>query len=176
MEPSEDRVFKPSAAGAEPAWRAQAARRWRALGARERRALLLAAGVLGLALLWLIALQPAWRVVSQTPQRLAVLDAQLQAMHALAAEARALRDVAALAEGQAVPALQAATARLGPRGRLLLQGERAVLTLEGASTAELQAWLAEARAGARARPVEAQLTRSEAGLSGTVVVALGAGS
>lgn len=176
MVPSEERVSTPSGARAMPAWRAQAVRRWRALGARERRALLLAAGVLGLALLWLVALQPAWRAVSQAPQRLAVLDAQLQAMHALAAEARALRDVAALAEGQAVPALQAATARLGPRGRLLLQGERAVLTLEGASTAELQAWLAEARAGARARPVEAQLTRGEAGLSGTVVVALGAGS
>jgi general secretion pathway protein M len=97
-------------------------------------------------------------------------------MHTLAAEARALREVAALPEGQAAPALQAATARLGARGRLLLQGERAVLTLEGATPAELQAWLAEARAGARARPVEAQLTRGEAGLSGTVVVALGAGS
>jgi general secretion pathway protein M len=173
---SPEPVSMPSMPGGASAWRAQAVERWRALGARERGALGLAVGVLGLALLWLVALQPAWRVVSQAPQRIAALDAQLQAMHTLAAEARAWREVAALPEGQAAPALQAATARLGARGRLLLQGERAVLTLEGATPAELQAWLAEARAGARARPVEAQLTRGEAGLSGTVVVALGAGS
>lgn len=178
--PSQDLIPTPPvgarAGGRLPVWRVQAAQRWAALDLRERRALQLAAGVLGLVLLWTVALQPAWRATAQAPERMAALDAQLQAMHALAAETRALREVAALAEGQAAPALQAATARLGPRGRLLLQGERAVLTLEGASAAELQAWLAEARAGARARPVEAQLTRGELGLSGTVVVAVGAGS
>ena len=135
-----------------------------------------ATAVLGLAALWLVALQPAWRVARDSPQRLAALDARLQAMHTLAAEVRALRSVAPLAEGQAVPALQAATARLGPRARLSLQGDRAVLTLEAVSATELQAWLAEARAGARARAIEAQLTRGEAGLSGTVVLSLGGGA
>ena len=55
---------------------------------------------------------------------------------------------------------------------LSLQGERAVLTLNGASTSQLRAWLAEVRSGARARPVEANLTRGAEGYSGTVVVAL----
>ena len=54
-----------------------------------------------------------------------------------------------------------------------MQGERAVLTLQGASTSQLRDWLAEARSGARARPVEARLTRAAQGYSGTVVVALG---
>ena len=178
--PSRDLASTPSAGAPAgrglPALRAQAAQRWASLGSRERRALQLGVTVLGLVLLWTVALQPAWHAASQAPHRIAVLDAQLQVMHALAAETSTLREVAALAEGQATPALEAATARLGPRGRLQLQGERAVLTLQGASTAELQAWLAEARAGARARPVEAQLIRGELGLSGTVVVSIGAGS
>jgi general secretion pathway protein M len=158
------------------AWRAPLAQRWQALGARERRSLVFAAAFLGLALLWLVALQPAWQIARQAPQRLAALDAQLQAMQAQAAEAQALRGVAPPAAGQAAQALQAATERLGPRARLSLQGERAVLTLDGVAPGELQAWLAEARAGARARAVEAQLTRGERGLGGSVVVAWGAGA
>jgi general secretion pathway protein M len=47
-----------------------------------------------------------------------------------------------------------------------------VLTLTAAGGDELRAWLSEVRAGARARPVELNLTRSEEGVSGTVVLAL----
>jgi general secretion pathway protein M len=54
-----------------------------------------------------------------------------------------------------------------------LQGERAVLTLQDVSTSQLRDWLAEARSGARARPVEARLTRAAQGYSGTLVVTLG---
>lgn len=157
-------------------WRAQLAQRWRALGARERRSLVGAAVVVGLAALWLVALQPAWQIAREAPRRLAELDAQMQAMQAQAAEAQALRSVTPPAPGQAAQALQAATERLGPRARLSLQGERAVLTIDGVAPGDLQAWLAEVRAGARARAVEAQLTRGERGLGGTVVVALGAGA
>lgn len=161
------------AAGRFGPWRARAAQRWQALAARERGAVLLAAVVLGAGLLWGVALRPAWRVALEAPERIAALDAQLQAMHAQATEARALRAVAPLPQAQATAALQAAAARLAPRARLLLQGERAVLTMEGVSPGEFQSWLAEVRAGARARAVEVQLGRSDAGLSGTVVVAFG---
>ena len=163
---------RPGVAG----WRAQLAQRWRGLGARERRSLAAAAVLVCLALLWMVALQPAWNIARDAPRRLAELDAQLQAMQAQAAETQALRSVAPLAAGQAAQALQAATGRLGARARLVLQGERAALTLEDVTPGELQAWLAEARAGARARAIEAQLTRGERGLGGTVIVALGAGS
>ena len=46
-------------------------------------------------------------------------------------------------------------------------------TLQGVSTSQLRDWLAEARSGARARPVEARLARAAEGYSGTIVVALG---
>ena len=40
---------------------------------------------------------------------------------------------------------EAATARLGPKAKLSLQGDRAVLTLQGVPGDALKAWLAEAR-------------------------------
>lgn len=147
--------------------------RWRALGARERRLLALAAGVLGAFLLWSVAIQPAWRTLRDAPAQRAVLDAQWQTMQALATEAKGLRDAPALSAEQAGAALRAASERLGNQGRLSLQGDRAVLTLNGASSAQLREWLAEARAGARARPVEAQLSRTAQGFSGSVVLSLG---
>jgi general secretion pathway protein M len=39
---------------------------------------------------------------------------------------------------------------------------------------EIRQWLIEARGGARARPVEATLTRSGDGYNGTLIVAIGA--
>jgi len=147
--------------------------RWAALPQRERRLVLLAGGVVGMFLLWTAALQPAWRTVRDAPARIDALDAQLQTMQRLAAEAKELRAAPAVSTTQSGAALKAASDRLGEQGRLVLQGERAVLTLNGASTEQLRGWLAEARSGARARPVEATLTRGPNGYSGTIVVAIG---
>jgi general secretion pathway protein M len=154
---------------------APAAAAWTRLESRERRLVQLAAWVLGLFLLWTVALQPAWRTLREAPARLDALDVQLQAMQVLAADVRQLRATPPLPRTQASAALKAATDALGSQGRLAEQGDRAVLTLTNASTSDLRRWLAAARAGARARPVDATLTRSEQGLSGTVVVALPTG-
>lgn len=145
---------------------------WAARAPRERRLVQLAAWVLGLFLLWSLALQPAWRTLREAPRRLDALDAQLQAMQALAADVRTLRATPALPRDQASAALKAASGRLGSSARLSEQGDRAVLTLSGISGQQLRTWLADVRAGARARPVEVNLTRGEKGLIGTVVVAL----
>lgn len=146
---------------------------WRALPTRERRLLLLAGAVLGAALLWGLALQPALQTLRRAPLELDTLDAQLQTMQRLATEAAELRAAPPVTPEQANAALRAATERLAEKGRLTLQGDRAVLTLNGAGTGALRDWLAEARSGARARPVEANLLRSEAGYSGTLVLSVG---
>ena len=78
------------------------------------------------------------------------------------------------APAQSQAALKATTERLGDKGRLSLQGDRAVLTLTNASSGQLRDWLSEARSGARARPVEANLSRAPQGYSGSLIVALGA--
>ena len=147
---------------------------WSALAQRDRRLLQGLALFLVLLLLWMLAVQPALRTLARAPSEIDKLDAQWQTMQALAAEARQLRAMPAVTPEQAAQALEAATARLGEQGKLALQGERAVLTLKDASTSSLRDWLSEARAGARARPVEASLTRNAQGFSGTLVLSLGA--
>lgn len=157
-------------------WLAQltAARaRWQGFSARDRRMAWLAIVILGVFALWTLAIQPAWRTVREAPAQLDALDAQLQEMRVLATEAQALREAPALSADQSAVALKAASERLGNKARLSLQGPRAVLTLSGVSSTQLREWLTEARAGARARPVEAQLTRNAQGFSGSVVLSIG---
>ena len=156
--------------GRPTALRAAAQTRWRALAPRERQALTLAAWAVGLALLWLLGIQQPLNRGREAQARLADLDEQWLVMQRQAAQAQTLKALPPLPAGQAEQALQGATARLGERGRLTRQGDRAVLTVDGATAAELQAWWAEARAGARARVVEMQLSRGERGLKGTLTV------
>lgn len=146
---------------------------WKALPGRERRLLGWAAAVLVLGALWLLAVQPALQTLRSAPAALDAAELQLQTMQHLAAEAGELRATPAVNPEQAAAALKAATERLGTQARLSLQGERAVLTLNGVSTGALMGWLAEARSGARARPVEASLMRGAQGYSGTLVLAIG---
>ena len=152
------------------------AKTWGGLGARERRLVAIAALLIAVTLLWLVAVQPAWRTLRSAPAELAHLDAQWQVMQRQASEAQALKNAPAPPAGsaaQAVQALQGATERLGPGARLTLQGERAVLTLTGVDGDAVLEWLAQARRGARARPVEARLTRAGDGYSGTLSVEFG---
>lgn len=148
---------------------------WRTRAPRERTALSAAAAVVGLFLAWLVLVQPALRTLREAPARIDALDAQLQQTQRLAAESQGLRGVAAVPPSQAAAALKAATDRLGDKGRLSMQGDRASLTLNGVSPEALRGWLLEARGAARVRPSEAQLTRGPQGYSGTLVVMLGSG-
>jgi len=159
-------------------WTAAAAplrARWQTLGTRERRWLTAAAWVLGAALVWYVAVAPAWRSVSSAPARLDQLDIQLQQMQRLAGEARALRGAPAIGAVQAQAAVKAASDALGGAARLTLAGDRATVTFTNASGAQLREWLNEVRGAGRARPIEASLTRGPQGYSGSVVLALPGG-
>ena len=156
--------------------RAQARERWRAFAPRERLALGAAFVLIGGFIVWSIAVQPAARTLREAPAQLDRLDAQLQQMQRLAAESKTLRGAASVSPAQAAAALKSATDRLADKGRILLQGDRATLTLNGVQADALRAWLSEARSAARARAVDVQLARSAQGYSGTVVVSFGGGS
>ena len=173
MKPAKSGTSALAAVPAFAAWRDALAQRWQALAPRERRALTLAAWVVGAAALWWWGIQQPLTQGRLAQQRLGSLLEQQGVMQRQAAEAQSLKSITAQPAGQAEQALQAATARLAPRARLQIQGDRAVLTVDSASGTELQAWWVEARAGARARVVEMQVTRQERGLSGTLVVAFG---
>jgi general secretion pathway protein M len=151
----------------------EVAARWQRFAPRERSIIAIAAVLVGILVVWLLFIQPAWRTIRAAPAQLEALDNQLQHMRSLAMEARDLRSAAPVSMSQAVLALNAATQRLGTRASLSVVGERATVTLNNVAGGEMTAWLSEARTAARARPVEAQLTRGPQGYSGTIALALG---
>lgn len=149
---------------------------WQGLARRERRLIGIAVTIVAVALLWWVVLAPPLRTLQRAPSQIDAAEAQLQLMQRLATEARELRSVTPVPADQAGNVLKAATARLGDKARLAVQGDRAVLTVAGVSSVALRDWLSEARSGARARTIEANLSRGATGLTGTVVVGMGTGS
>ena len=153
--------------------KAQAFDFWRSRSMRERQAL--GAGLIALivVLIWLTLVQPAWRTLREAPAQLDDIDRQLQQMRVTANEVAALRSVAPVSAPQAAAALKTATDRLGKNARLSLQGDRASITLTGVTSDDFEEWLSEIRSAARARPIEASLSRASQGYSGTIVVTFG---
>ncbi|MBK6614201.1 type II secretion system protein GspM [Ottowia sp.] len=134
---------------------------WTGLQARERRLVALAAAVIGLALLWWLGLSPALATLRAAPAQRAALQAQAQQMQRLQREAEALQALPRLGRDEALRALEsAARQRLGATGQLSVVGDRANVALKATPAQDLADWLADARANARAAPVEARLTRA----------------
>ena len=141
--------------------------RWKALAPREQNLVLAASAIVALALLWWVALAPALKTLRTAPARHAALDAQLQRMQSLQAEALQLQAVPRGTPGDAVGSLRASlTQRLGATAQLSLVGDRATIALKGAPADALAQWLAQARSNALAVPVEARLTRSALAAAG----------
>lgn len=137
--------------------------RWRALARREQTLVLAAATLVALALLWWVALAPALQVLRTAPARHAAVDAQLQHMQSLQAEALQLQAAPRARGGDALRTLQTSLAQqLGASAQLNTAGDRATVTLKAAPADALAAWLTQARATARVVPLEAKLTRSAA--------------
>lgn len=134
---------------------------WAARPTRERRLLVLAAMVMGAALLWQIALAPALQTWREAPTLQAALDAQTGQMLQWQAQAKGLQTTAPLSRTAALQRLESSAAEwLGPDARVSLQGEQVRVTLKAAPADGLSRWLAQARSQAQALPVQAQLQRT----------------
>ena len=157
------------------AWQSLLRARWAALGQREQRAVQLAAAVLGLALLWSLALAPALRTLKTADAQNAELAVTLERMQALQARAKQLQAQPALAPQEAQKALQAATSAAGSHATLLVVGDQATVTLRQMDAKGLAALLAPA-AGSGPGPFEVHLLRdaqtAEPLWSGTLVFRL----
>lgn len=143
------------------AWTQTLRTRWNLLAPRERGGVALAGVLVALALLWWVLLGPALATLRQADAQHRQLDAELQAMRSLQAEAMALQNQPRIAYDDALRALEASVRqRLGTSAQLSVAGERATVTLKGADPDALARWLTQARVNARAVPSEARLTRS----------------
>ena len=153
--------------------RAQLAVRYAGLAPRERVLVACMAGAIAFLVVWLIFVRPAWSTLDEAPALRAQADAQLLQMQAISNEAKQLRALPPVPQSVAEQVLKSATDALGGKGKLSVQNERAVLSLTGANGEDIRKWLIQARGGARARPIEANLVRAGDGYNGTLVVAIG---
>jgi len=129
------------------------------LAPRERRALGVAAAVVAMALLWWLALAPALATLRQAPEQHIKLDAELQHLQTLAAQAQALQSQPPLGRDDALRALETATQRhLGADAKLNAVGDQATATFKTAEATALAQWLAEVRINARTVPAELRLS------------------
>jgi general secretion pathway protein M len=147
---------------------------WARLAPREQRLVIGAACLVAAALLWWLALAPALAVVRGADAQHHTLDAQLQRMLALQAQAQALQSQPRQTPDEASRLLEATVRQqLGATARMSILGERVTVTLSGTSPQALGQWLTQARTNARVLPVEARLARNPAGLwDGTLVLTL----
>lgn len=136
------------------------AAKWESMAPRERRMVTIAAWVVGLALLWWVALGPAIQTLRKAPAQHAELDAQLATMQTLAATAEQLsgqNSAPIPSRGAAQSSLTQATSQLGATAQINVQGDKAILTLKGTPPDALAVWLNHVRVNARLAPVSAQM-------------------
>lgn len=148
--------------------------RWAGLAARERLMVIAATALVAVAVVWWLLLGPAIATTRAAAAQHRVLDAQLQRMMALQAQAQALQSQPKQGFDESVRQLELATRqRLGATGRMTIAGDRVTITLTGTAPDALAQWLTQARVNARAAPVEAHLLRSTTGLwEGNLVLTL----
>lgn len=141
---------------------------WNRLASQERQILVLVLVVLVSAVLWIKVLAPARTTLRTADAQAKALSAQLQHMQSLQAQAQSLQKQPPLGLDAAIQALEIATQKtLGASAQLSTSGERATVTLKGASADALAQWLVQARVNARSVPVEARLVRASQNGSAT---------
>lgn len=148
--------------------------RWAGLAPRERTLVGAAGALVGFALLWWVVLGPALDTLRSADAQHRALDAQLQHMQRLQAQAQAMQGQPRLTHDEAMRRLETAIReQLGVSARYSIAGERVTVTLTNASAPALAQWLAQLRTNARALPAEAKLTRNATGgWDGSLVLTL----
>ena len=135
--------------------------RWAALQPREKTLVLASAVLVLAALLWWLALAPALKTLRSAPQQHQALDAQLEQMKRLQAQATQMQSQPVLDQAASRRALDAAVKqRLGATTQVNVVGDRATVILKAGPADAIAPWLAQVRTNARALPVEVKLNRS----------------
>ncbi len=151
---------------------------WTTLSLRERAAVLAAAGLVFMALLILVAIEPAWRTRARLTAELPRLQAEAAEVRALALEAKRLKGRALTVESP--EQTRAAVARLLAEKRLeptLREAEgRLVYSVKRADAAAWVGWLNEVSSALPLRVTSAQVTRAGPGVVDAEVALAPAGS
>lgn len=155
----------------------QLRKRWELVTPRDKSMLLLGAGVMGFSMIWWLLLSPAISVLKSADEQHRQLNAQLQSMSNLAAQAQALQSRPKVSFDDAKRMLDTLVKNnFGDHAQVAVAGERATVTLKAVAPEVLISWLTQVRVDARALPIETKLTRNTSATTavwdGVVVLAL----
>ncbi|MES2422833.1 MAG: type II secretion system protein GspM [Pseudomonadota bacterium] len=147
---------------------------WWAQQAQQTRTLvLLGGGGLVVILLVLFTLVPSLKVLRLAAADHQAVDAQLDTMRNLAGQAQAIKNQPKPSQAEALKFIETSVKqRLAATAQVSVVGDRATLSLNNTKPEALAAWLTDARTNGRLLPVEAKLTRGEAGWTGQLVLNL----
>jgi len=147
--------------------------RWAGVSPREQRMVLAALTLVVSALVWWVGLAPPLATLRTVEKQRPVLEAQLQQMQRLQAQAKSLQAQPRPSAEEARRLLEASVKPLGTTVQMTGVGERVTVTFKGVSADALAQWLAQVRLNAHAMPSEARLQRSATGTwDGTLVLSL----
>lgn len=144
---------------------------WARLAVRERGLVVVALVVVVTGLLWAFGIAPALASLRSAPQRLVQLDAQLQTMHGMAAQAKTLQARAPIRRDEALRTLESSVQqRLAGKAQISTSGDRVTVTLSGVEPQPLAQWLGQVRGAARVSVQQARLLRGPSGWGGSIVL------
>lgn len=147
--------------------------RWQALSSSEQRSLSGLAWVLCLALVYSVALSPAWQTLKHSQAQREQLSQQLAQMQALQAQAQAqaqaLQQRTPLSRDEALRTLQSLSNAAGSGLQLTVQGERVSVQVKALPASALAQWLRLVRTQAQCLPVEAHLNQASSASPGAPV-------
>ncbi|NJS37376.1 MAG: type II secretion system protein M, partial [Brachymonas sp.] len=119
--------------------------RWNSFAPRERLLMGGAAALIGLALLWWVAISPALAKLRAAQAAAPAVQAQLHTMRAQASEAASLRSQRVLSYDESLRALEAAVKTLGAGAALSVSNERASVSLKAVNADALAQMLSQVR-------------------------------
>lgn len=135
---------------------------WQGMSARERIMVAAALGTVLLAVLWWVAIAPAWRTLQAAPAQHLAIDAKLERLGQWSAEARGLNElpIGPVPPRNVVTAtLQSSAQTLGAGTKISITGERAMVQLGPTDAPTLARWLSQMRINARVLPINADVKR-----------------
>ena len=146
---------------------------WGQRSHKEKWTLKLAMALLAGYLVWALALAPALRTLRSYEVSRIKLDADLQTMQGLQAQAQALQSMPRLSHSTATQALRDSVQNaFGKNADFSANGANATVTVRGVSADALAQWLLGARTEALSAPVQVRLSNTTSGWSGTLQMAL----
>jgi general secretion pathway protein M len=145
---------------------------WSARAPREQRLLTVATALILAATVYALAVAPALRVMRTHADTQTRLQNEWQTMVQLQAQAKALQAQPRQNAAAARAALQSAAQSLGAQADVSFGPEGARLVLRNVDGQTLARWLATARTQVGSVPVQANINRSGAVWSGTVLMTL----